>query len=98
MGFPAYILISRKALADTPDAVKEALRLIDVGGALAASPEDAELARRHVSETVVGFHKPFVLVADFDGPIAVIDKEGKLTPLELSEIEATETPIICPVP
>jgi hypothetical protein len=86
MTTPKFFFIGRKALADTPERVKEALRLTPVAGVFVTCDLDAKLASE-LSEAVHGFHQPFAFVADFPFNIAHIDDQGKLVPGELPVIE-----------
>ena len=86
-GLPKLFLISRKALADSPGKVAEALRLTPITGVFAACELDAKIGAA-LSEQVMGFQTPFALVADFPFDIAYIDSDGHLVPAELKEVEA----------
>jgi hypothetical protein len=82
---PKLILIGRKALADNPERVKEAIRLTPVEGTFVASELDALLAVA-ICPNVMGLHQPFAIVADFPFEIAAIVEGGKLIPGELPEV------------
>lgn len=90
---PKYILVSRKALTEQPDAIADTLKIIALQGALVACPGDAELAHKIV-EGVLGFNGPFALVADFDAPLAVINDDGSVEPMEVSVIEPQPVPLL----
>lgn len=82
---PKLILIGRKALANSPERVQEALRLVTLGGTFAASDLDAHLAAV-VLPNVMGLHQPFAIVADFAFDICTIIEGGKVIPGELPEV------------
>jgi len=82
---PKFYLIGRKALADHPERVKEAIRLTPVEGTFVASELDAMLAVA-ICPNVMGFHHPFAMVADFPFDIATITEGGRLVPGELPEV------------
>lgn len=82
---PKLFLIGRKALADNPARVQEALRLVTLGGTFATSDLDAHLAAA-ILPNVMGFQQPFAIVADFAFDIATITEGGKVIPGELPEV------------
>lgn len=82
---PKLFLIGRKALADRPERVQEALRMVTLGGTFAASDLDAHLATV-VLPNVMGLHQPFAIVADFAFDICTIVEGGKVVPGELPAI------------
>jgi len=90
---PKYILISRKALIEQPDAIKQSLEIIALQGALVACPEDAELAHK-ITEGVLGFNGPFAIVADFERPLAVIADDGSVEPMEVLKTEDQNVPLL----
>lgn len=93
MKAPKYILISRKALTEQADAVKQSLEIIALQGALVACPEDAELAHK-VTEGVLGFNGPFAIVADFEQPLAIISDDGSVEPLEVLKTQEQNAPLL----
>lgn len=82
---PRLFLFGRKALADNPARVAEALRLTPVEGTFVASEIDAMLAAA-ICPNVMGFHQPFAIVADFPFDIATIVEGGKLIEGVLPEV------------
>jgi len=82
---PKLFLIGRKALADHPDRVREALRLTTLGGTFVTSDLDAHLATV-VLPNVMGLHQPFAIVADVAFDICTIIEGGRVIPGELPEI------------
>lgn len=83
---PKFFFIGRKALASTPERVKEALRITPVEGVFAITDIDAKLAA-DVSETVMGLHRPLAIVADFPFDLGYLDEQGRLVPSELPTVE-----------
>ncbi len=82
---PRLFMFGRKALADKPERVAEALRLTPVQGTFVASEVDAMLAAA-ICPNVMGFHQPFAIVADFPFEMATIVEGGKLVEGELPEV------------
>lgn len=86
MEAPKLYFISRKALSERPERVKEAIRLTPLAGVFATCDLDAKLASE-VSEAVHGFHQPFAVVADFPFELAHISDRGTLVQDELPVVE-----------
>lgn len=86
MSAPKFFFIGRKALADNPERVKEALRITPVEVTFATCELDAKLASG-VTDQVAGFHRPLAIVADFPFDLSYIDEQGRLVPTELPVVE-----------
>lgn len=86
MTLPKFYFVGRKALADTPERVQEALRITPVEGAFATCDIDAKLATK-LTETVMGLHRPLCIVADFPFDLAYIDEQGRLVDTPLPVVE-----------
>jgi hypothetical protein len=88
---PKLFLIGRKALADSPERVIEALRLTPIQGVFVASELDALLADA-ICKNVMGLHQPFAIVADFPFEIASVNEGGRLVESKLPEVPEEAEP------
>lgn len=86
MSTPKFFFIGRKALADQPERVKEALRITPPEAVFVACDLDAKLSAQ-LTEQVIGGHRPLAIVADFPFDLALVDEQGRLVPSELPVVE-----------
>jgi hypothetical protein len=78
MSTPKILLVSRRTLEAHPDKFKE-LAGVDVQMAVAASPADAEAAKK-LTEAVAQFQYVTAIVADFEADLA-INEDGSVSPI-----------------
>jgi hypothetical protein len=85
---PKLILLGRKALADDPERVKEALRAINLAGVFVASDIDAMVTQNsEISPNIMGLHQAFAVVADFPFEIALVIEGGEVVEGNLPEVQ-----------
>jgi hypothetical protein len=91
---PKMFLIGRRALSQSPERYKEALRLfLPLQGAFVCGELDALLARE-VTENVMGLHQPFALVADLPFDLAAVLEGGELVEVKLPEVASQDDQLL----
>jgi hypothetical protein len=84
MTLPIIYLIRRDAVDS--DAVKDVVRITPLSAALAASPADAEAARKITDQEILGARgAPLAIVANFEHPVVAVHDDGSVE-------------ILCPAP
>lgn len=95
MPIPRILLISRKSLEHNEAAIKEQLSAYGVQMAVAASPEDAEQAKK-LTDVVAQFQHVTAIVADFDADTAVND-DGTIEVIGITVLRDKEPSLITEV-